>query len=201
MMDVFRAILNMSVTGGIAALAVVLLRIPLKRAPRWISCALWAVVFLRLVVPVSFSSTVSLLGNIGAPEPVNGAVTYLADQSALTGQPGNQVQTSSGVFSALASAEESVNSLAPTPQASADPMQIWLAVGMTVWLIGIAGLLLYAIVQYVRLHRRVSEAVRSELDVYETDAVTSPFVMGVFRPRIILDITSPLYDSTTSWLF
>ena len=145
-------------------------------------------VFLRLVVSVSFSSPVSLLGNIGAPEPVNGAVTYLADQSALTGQPGNQVQTSSGVFSALASAEESVNSLAPTPQASADPMQIWLAVGMTVWLIGIAGLLLYAIVQYFRLHRRVSEAVRSELDVYETDAVTSPFVMGVFRPRIILPV-------------
>ena len=106
MNDVFRAILNMSVTGGIAALAVVLLRIPLKRAPRWISCALWAVVFLRLVVPVSFSSQVSLLGGIGAPEPVNGTVTYLSDQPALTGQSGDTTLDAAGIFSAPSSAVE-----------------------------------------------------------------------------------------------
>ena len=188
MNDVFRAILNMSVTGGIAVLAVALLRIPLKRAPRWISCALWAVVFLRLVVPVSFSAPVSLLGGIGAPEPVNGTVVYLADQATLTGQSGNTAQDTAGIFSAPSSAVESAASLAPTPQASADPMQIWLAVGMTVWLVGIAVILLYAIVQYIRLKRRVSDAVRSELDVYETDAVTSPFVTGFLRPRIILPL-------------
>ena len=189
MNDVFRAILNMSVTGGIAALAVILLRIPLKRAPRWISCALWAVVFLRLAVPVSFSAPVSLLGGIGAPEPVNGTVTYLAaDQSAFAVPSGKTAQDISGIFSAPSSAVESASSLASTPQVSADPMQIWLAVGMTVWMIGVAGILLYAIMQYTRLKRRVSDAVRSELDIYETDAVTSPFVMGVFRPRIILPV-------------
>ena len=188
MNDFFGAILNMSVTGGIAVLAVALLRIPLKRAPRWISCALWAVVFLRLIVPVSFSAPVSLLGGIGAPEPVNGTVVYLADQSDLTEQSGKTAQDASGIFSAPASVAESVSSLAPTPQASADPMQIWLAVGMTVWLVGVAVILLYAIVQYIRLKRRVSDAVRSELDVYETDAVTSPFVTGFLRPRIILPV-------------
>ena len=188
MNDVFGAILNMSVTGGIAVLAVALLRIPLKRAPRWISCALWAVVFLRLIVPVSFSAPVSLLGGIGAPEPVNGTVVYLADQVTLTGQSGMTAQETAGIFSAPASAAESAASLAPTPQASADPMQIWLAVGMTVWLVGIAVILLYAIVQYIRLNRRVSDAVRSELDVYETDAITSPFVSGFLRPRIILPL-------------
>ena len=101
MNDVFRAILNMSVTGGIAALAVILLRIPLKREPRWISCALWVVVFLRLAVPVSFSAPVSLLGGIGAPEPVNGTVTYLtADQSAFAVPSGKTAQDISGIFSA-----------------------------------------------------------------------------------------------------
>ena len=188
MNDVYRAILNMSVTGGIAALAVALLRIPLKRAPRWISCALWVVVFLRLVVPVSFSSQVSLLGGIGAPEPVNGTVTYLSDHPALTVQSDDMTQDTTGIFSAPSTVVERASSLAPTPMASADPMQIWLAIGMTVWLIGVAGILLYAIVQYIRLKRRVSDAVRSELDVYETDAVTSPFVTGFLRPRIILPI-------------
>ncbi|MDD4312383.1 MAG: M56 family metallopeptidase, partial [Eubacteriales bacterium] len=189
MTTLFRAILNMSVTGGIAALAVLLLRIPLKRAPRWISYALWAVVFLRLVVPFSFSSPVSLLGGIGAPAPVNGIVSYLSvDHAAATGRFSNPVQDASGAFSSLSLAEESTASFAPTPMASADPMQIWLAIGTMVWLIGIAGLLLYAIIQYIRLQRRVSDAVRSECDVYETDAITSPFVLGVFRPHIILPV-------------
>ena len=79
MTEIFRTVLNMSVTGGIAVVGVLLLRFPLKRAPRWIRCALWAVVFVRLAVPFSFSAPVSLLGGVGAPAPVNGAVTYVAE--------------------------------------------------------------------------------------------------------------------------
>jgi beta-lactamase regulating signal transducer with metallopeptidase domain len=86
------------------------------------------------------------------------------------------------------SASESMSSFAPAPQASADPMQIWLAIGTIVWAIGVVTLLLYALIQYIRLHARVHDAVRTELDVYETDAVTSPFVIGIFKPRIILPV-------------
>ena len=189
MTTLFRAILNMSVTGGIAAIAVLLLRLPLKRAPRWISCALWVVVFLRLVLPFSFSSPVSLLGGIGAPAPENGVVTYLSNTAAepATGVAGN-IANESQSLPIDGSISQSVNALVPAPQASADPLQIWFAIGAIVWAIGAAGLLLYAAIQYLHWRARVRDAVRTEPDVYETDAVTSPFVIGIFKPRIILPV-------------
>ena len=189
MTPLFHAILNMSVTGGIVAVAILLLRLPLKRAPRWITCALWAVVFLRLVLPVSFSAPVSLLGGIGAPAPENGVVMYLSNTATepATGVAEN-ISNDSQPLPLTQSASESMNSFAPAPQASADPMQIWLAIGAIVWAIGAAGLLLYASIQYLRLRARVRDAVRTELDVYETDAVISPFVIGMFKPRIILPV-------------
>lgn len=185
----FHAILNMSVTGGIVAVAILLLRLPLKRAPRWITCALWAVVFLRLVLPVSFSAPVSLLGGIGAPAPENGVVTYLSNTATEPAAVvAGRIENESQSLPLTQPASQSMNSFAPTPLASADPMQIWLAIGAIVWAIGAAGLLLYAAIQYLRLRARVRDAVRTELDVYETDAVTSPFVIGIFKPRIILTV-------------
>ena len=188
MTELFRTILNMSVTGGIAALGVLLLRFPLGRAPRWIRCALWTVVFLRLAVPFSFSSPVSLLGGVGAPAPENGVVTYIAadNSAAMEGNIDTAGVRSTPLISELSA--ESADSLAPTPQASADPLQIWLALGSAVWLAGSAGLLLYAAVSYARLRRKVADAVLVEPGVFETDAVASPFVLGIVRPRIVLPV-------------
>ncbi|MEN6594724.1 MAG: M56 family metallopeptidase [Clostridiaceae bacterium] len=188
MTELFRTILNMSVTGAIAVLGLLLLRFPLRRAPRWIRCALWAVVFLRLAVPFSFSAPVSLLGGVGAPAPENGMVTYIAvdNAAALINDSGIASEASVPIASELSA--ESAVSLAPTPQASVDPTQIWLAVGSAVWLTGTAGILLYAVILYARLRRRVGDAVLVEPGVFETDAVTSPFVIGVLRPRIILPV-------------
>jgi beta-lactamase regulating signal transducer with metallopeptidase domain len=188
MTEAFRTVLNMSITGGIAALAVVLLRIPLKRSPRWISCALWMVVFLRLLLPFSFSSPVSLLNGIGAPEPENGVVMYLP--SDFSGETIVQNLATSSIPSSLILPTDSTStSLAPTSQASADPMQIWLAIGTAIWLAGAAVILIQAIYLYGKLHNRVRKAVFVEPGVYETDSVDSPFVLGIFRPRIILPLT------------
>ncbi|HML68179.1 MAG TPA: M56 family metallopeptidase [Clostridia bacterium] len=183
MSGLFRTVLNMSVTGGIAALCVLLLRFPLKRAPRWITCVLWLVVFLRLIVPVSFSSPVSLLGSVGAPAPTNGVVTYLSSEEMQAGMSTRQT-----VQSVTNQSVERSASLTPTPQDSADPIQIWLAVGSAVWILGICAILLSSAISYFRLSRRVRDAVFVEPGVFETDAVTSPFVMGVLHPRIILPI-------------
>lgn len=183
-MTVFTTILNMSITGTIAAVCVILLRFLLKKTSAWIRCALWAVVFLRLLVPFSVSSQLSLLGKVGAPMSANGVVEYLPSEhksniGALAVQP-ESIPASSGASGDLAT------SLAPTPQASIDPVQVWLAMGFVVWVSGLIILLLYAAIQYFRLHRRVRDAVIIEPQVFETDAVTAPFVLGIFRPRIIL---------------
>jgi len=192
MTDIFRSVLNMRITGGIGAIAVALLRIPLKRVPRWISCALWVVVFLRLILPFSFSSPVSILNGVGAPEPENNVVAYLpADTTELAGDIIDSAASVSQTFPQAESITESVSSLAPTPMASVDPIQIWFAAGAFVWIAGIVGMLFFAIIQYIRLYRRVSDAVMTGLNVFETDMVTSPFVIGLFKPRVILPVNMP----------
>ncbi len=189
MTELFRIVLNMSVTGSIAVAGVMLLRLPLKKAPHWIRYALWLVVFFRLLVPVSFSSPVSILGGVGAPNPVEGVMVYLPEYSSDTAQ--ELITQSSGLtnFASIdQSPMDSADSLAPTPQASTDPMQIWLAISTAVWLSGIVWMLGSSAVLYVRLYRRIRDAVFVEPSVFETDAITSPFVMGFFRPRIILPL-------------
>ena len=182
MSALLQTVLNMSVTGGIAAVCVLLLRASLKRAPRWITCALWMVVFLRLIVPVSFSSPVSLLASVGAPAPENGTVIYLSSENV---QPvTSELQIAQGENNQ--NVGQVSTSLAPTPQASADPLEIWLTVGSLVWGCGFFAIVLRSAISYFRLSRRVRDAVIVEPGVFETDAVTSPFVIGFIQPRIIL---------------
>ena len=178
----------MSVTGSIAVLGVLLLRFPLKRAPRWIVCALWTVVFLRLALPFSFSAPVSLLGGVGAPAPENGVVTYVAKDGVPALIDVTETVSVQNTLSAEQLSTESADSLEPTPQASADPPQIWFAIGTAVWLTGAAGILLYAVISYARLRRKAADAVLAEPGVFETDAVASPFVLGIVRPRILLPV-------------
>jgi len=81
-------------------------------------------------------------------------------------------------------------SFSPQAMYSANPLQIWIPVGSVVWLVGIGGMLLYMLVSYLRLCRRVRTAVRVAERVYESEQVSSPFVLGVIRPRIYLPVNA-----------
>ena len=191
MTEVFRTILNMSVTGSIVALCVALLWMPLKKVPRWIRCALWAVVFIRLFVPFSFSAPISLLGSIGAPAPVNGVVTYISSDT-VQGIPDwmNETTVPGTVLESELLPERMPN--AKNVQTTTDAKQTNLiAVGTAVWLSGTGLMLLYAGIQYLLLKKRLGDAVLTEPGVYETDAVEAPFVFGILKPRIILPVDFP----------
>lgn len=179
---VFLKILNMSITATWIALAVMLVRIPLKRAPKWISYVLWAVVLFRLVCPVSFSSALSVLGSVGAPAAQTGVVSYIPQDIAVSEQPAVDL-----IMPVLGDA---VNAALPeaAPEVSATPMQIWIAVGTYVWLAGIAALLLYSMISCVKLRRRIADATLVSGNIYETDAIDSPFVYGILKPRIYLPL-------------
>jgi hypothetical protein len=191
MTEVFRTILNMSVTGSIVALCVALLWMPLKKVPRWIRCSLWAVVFIRLFVPFSFSAPISLLGSIGAPAPVNGVVTYISADT-VEGIPDwmNETTVPGTVLESELLPERMPN--AKNVQTTTDAKQTNLiAVGTAVWLSGTGLMLLYAGIQYLLLKKRLGDAVLTEPGVYETDAVEAPFVFGILKPRIILPVDFP----------
>ncbi len=174
MEGVFLKLLNMSVTAGWIILAVTILRAVLKKAPRWIRCALWGIAGLRLVIPVFFESRASL---IPSPETVSPSIVY----SELP-----------GITSGIPAINHAVNpvisrTFTPVPPgAGANTLQIVIRAAAIVWLAGMAAMLLCALVSYIRLRRRVETAIRLRDNIWQCEQVQSPFILGLFRPRIYL---------------
>ena len=173
MTDIFLGFLNRSLAAGILILAVVLVRLVFKKAPRWLLCALWALAAVRLVCPVSVESVLSL---IPSAEPVQPEIIVSAQPAITSGIPAVDAIVNPPLAAAFT----------PSPAQSANPLQIWTFVAACVWLAGIAALLLYAAISALRLRLRVRTAVRLEGKVYQSEFVSSPFILGVIRPRIYL---------------
>lgn len=173
MADVFIKTLNMGIAASWLILAVVVLRVILKRAPKRFRLLLWAVVGLRLVLPVSIESALSL---VPSAQTLPEGVMYAAAPELNTG---------------IAALNDAINpaftaAFAPEPAASANPLQVLLPVASVIWLAGAAAMLLWALVSWLRLRRRVADAVLLEGNVFESERVASPFVLGLIRPRIYL---------------
>lgn len=173
MADVLIKTLNMGIAASWLILAVVVLRVILKRAPKRFRLLLWAVVGLRLVLPVSIESALSL---VPSAQTLPEGVMYAAAPELNTG---------------IAALNDAINpaftaAFAPEPAASANPLQVLLPVASVIWLAGAAAMLLWALVSWLSLRRRVAEAVRLQGNVFESESVASPFVLGLIRPRIYL---------------
>ena len=173
MSDLFLKIINMSISASWLVLAVLLLRFVLKKAPKWVNVLLWGIVAVRLAFPFSIESALSLI------------------PSAETISPGIMMDTVPSVQTGVPAINNVINpvigsSLAPAPGASANPLQIWIPILSIVWAVGVAALLLYTAVSYWRLRCKVSEAVILRDNIYQSENVASPFVLGMFRPRIYL---------------
>lgn len=173
MAEVFQKVLNMSIAASWLILAVIVLRFLLKRAPKRYTLLLWAVVGLRLALPWSIESALSLI------------------PSAATLPEGIMLEGTPALDTGIAALNEAINpgftaAFAPQPGASANPLQVLLPVGSMIWLTGMAALLIWALASWLRLGSRMRTAVRLEGNVYESDRADGPFVLGLFRPRVYL---------------
>lgn len=181
--DAFISILNMSITASYVAIAVIISRLLLKKAPKVFSYALWSIVLFRLICPFSFSSSFSLLGLIHPAQTGTSPAQYIPQDIGMMAAP--------TVDTGVDSANTAFNSSLPaaTPFASVNPMQIWITLGTLIWLIGAAVLLIYAVISYLRLKRQISIATLVSDNVYETDLIRSPFVCGFVKPKIYLPLS------------
>ena len=166
-------ILNMSLTGAFVIAAICLARMPLKRAPKIISYCLWAVAGFRLVFPLSIGSVFSLI-----------------PFKAQTIPPDIAMQSVPRIDSGIPFLNNALSSILPaaTPYASVNPLQIWTAIGAFVWLIGVAVMVVYGVVSFVILKQKMREAAHIEANIYEAENIKSPFVLGIFNPRIYLPV-------------
>ncbi len=173
MSELFLQILNMSITAGWVVLGVVVLRLCFRRAPKWITVLLWGLVAVRLLLPFSIESALSLL-------PSGETVPHEILQAE---KPAIQ----SGIPSVNAVVNPFLqDSFAPTPGNSVNPMQVVTEIAAWVWIVGVAGMLLYFFVSFFLLKRKLREAVLVKENVWACDGVDTPFLLGVFRPRIYL---------------
>ena len=177
-------LLNMSLTGSVAIVCVLLLRLLLKKAPKVISYALWAVVLFRLLCPVSISSAFSLFGMMDAPaaETTVGisSIQYVPEDFVHTEYP--------EVALPLPGVSDTINSTLPQirEQLSADPLEAPVAIGTYVWLLGVLVMAAYSAVSYVRLKKKLLIVSPLQENIYLADEITTPFVMGLVRPKIYL---------------
>lgn len=173
MTAVFLRIVNMSISAGFIVLAVLMLRLLLKKAPKWITVLLWGVVALRLICPVTVESVMSLMPSAEAISPeimidaspeINTGITFVD----------NTINPIIG------------NSLSPNAGASINPLQILMPVLATAWIVGIVILLAYTVFSYWRLKRKIGTAVLLRDNIYQSENVVSPFVLGIIKPKIYL---------------
>lgn len=170
---IFLQLVNMSVGGGIVILLVLACRALLVRAPRRYCYALWALPLLRLLVPFTLEIPTSPLPLTADPIPLD--IGLMETPQVHTG---------------ISSFNSAVNGLLPagTPQTSANPLQIFIAIATVLYLAGLCAMLLHGLVALVRLRRRLAGAVCLESGVYEAAGIPTPFVLGLLRPCIYLPV-------------
>lgn len=182
MTDLFLRIVELSWQAGVLALAVMLARLALRRAPKWAVCLLWVLVAVRLVLPFSLQSPVSLQA---AQSPVTAALCELP-QTQAEAQKTDEV-LSGGATEPLTPRPPVVLTETVRPVPAAKPAMT-LSLLAAVWLAGVAVMLTYLLASYLRIYHQVRTAVRLEDNVYRCDRWGTPFVLGVFRPRIYVPV-------------
>ena len=186
----FLTIVNMSISASWIVLAVLLLRVLLKKAPKWITVLLWGIVAIRLICPFSIESALSL---IPSKEPISPEI--LVEQGPVT-NPSVPVIDGVEPPAMNGTANPGINGtdtpvigepVAPTPDiAPTNPVQTVIKVLSYVWLAGIAGMLAYTVISYFRVKAKIGTAVRLREHIFQSESVVSPFVLGLIKPKIYL---------------
>ncbi len=196
-------LLNMSLTSGVAIVWVMVLRLFLRRAPKGISYALWGIVLFRLLCPVSVQSDFSLY--VQAPSEQRSQITssleYIPQEIAHDVQlPSAQQNQVAGPLEDVSQEElhaetsEVLLSVPGRSDAIALPdrgeQQVLaersIILGSLLWMTGVGAMTIYAIWSYLDIWMRLRTASRLRGNIWLADEISSPFVLGLLRPKIYL---------------
>lgn len=184
MEELFLSVLNLSITGSYVILVVLLFRFLLRKAPKKYMYVLWATVGFRLCCGATFSSVFSIfnLGLFDMDKALNqsGALTFIPKDIGYALEP--EITTGISYVNSI------VSGFLPggTPQNSANPMQIWIFVGTVFWCAGVVTMIISGGIRSLRLKRKLMSAIQMEGNIWQSDAVASPFIFGVIRPKIYI---------------
>ncbi len=168
----FIFLLNIGVNAGWVILALIALRFIFRKAPKRILCDLWGIAALRLILPVSVQNPFSLIPSARFLQPDRVGAPYLFDTGIEA--------VNESVYSAL----DSVDQIGYV--SANDQIWLWLYRISFTWFVGVCVLLILAAVSYIRVRRSVRESVPVRDRIYLCDGVGSPFILGLFRPKIYI---------------
>ncbi len=181
MEKVFVEVLNMGLTATWVVLAVLAVRALCHRAPKGLTVGLWVLVGLRLVCPFLAESILSLIPSAEIVSPD----ILLAEQPKIHTGVTMLNSTVNPLISEHLAPGHGVSGV-PTPEASANPMQIIAFVASVVWIVGMAVMFAYSLCSYLWLRRKVKVSLCYRNNIYFCDSIATPFVFGVIKPRIYL---------------
>lgn len=187
----FLEIVNMSISASWIVLVVVLLRLILKKAPKWIAVLLWGIVAVRLICPFSIESAMSL---IPSSETINTDIMIEGD---IKVELDNVVENKPLINTGVSIIDDAVNPIieenfSPEPEVepqgdtSLTPLQMIIPILSWVWVSGMVVMLAYTVISYLRVESKIGTAVRLRENIFQSENVVSPFVLGVVKPRIYL---------------
>ena len=173
MEDLFIHVLNISITASFLVLAIILYRLFAKKAPKWVSVLLWGLVGLRLLLPFSIESALSL---IPSKDTIPTTITHDRYPALNTG---------------FGSIDEIVNpvlsdSMEARPEYSTNPIQVWITILGWIWLGVMLCMLIYMAASFIYLRIKTRVKIKREDNVYLCDYVNTPFILGIIRPCIYL---------------
>lgn len=177
---IFLKVFNMSLTAAVVILAVLIVRVLLRKAPKIFSYVLWLAVLFRLICPVSFSSAFSLLGALQIEISEKGAVEYIISNSVYEDKERNETGKK---FSENNSTYAVTQAEKPFSVSGLKKIIAW---AKWTWLAGVMIMLLYNGVTLIKLVKNVKYTVLLRDHIYVGDGIQTPFVLGVVRPRIYL---------------
>lgn len=173
MNEFFLKIFNMSISASWIILAVLILRLLLKKAPKWVNVILWGIVAVRLICPFTIESVMSLMPSAETinPHTITSTPTINIGIPSINNTLNPIIQESTIVVSQ----EENINIF-----------QLLVSVFSKVWIVGIGLMLTYSVMSYIRIKRKIGTAVLLRDNIYQSETVVSPFVLGIIKPKIYL---------------
>lgn len=173
MSEFFLTIVNMSISASWIILAVLLLRLLLKKAPKWITVLLWGIVAVRLICPFTIESVISLIPSAETISP-----------QVLAENP--EINTGFPVLNNTINPIIQGSTVTVAPEKSINALKLFVLIFSRVWVIGIAAMLLYTFISYFRVNWKIGTAVLLRDNIFQSENIVSPFVLGIIKPKIYL---------------
>ena len=205
MSSFFLEIVNMSISASWIVLAVLFLRFLLKKAPKWITVLLWGIVAVRLICPFSIESAMSLMPS---SETINTDIMVEGDSMVVNDsmiENDSVVEHKPLIDTGVPIINDAVNPIieenfSPEPEMgpqgdiSVTPMQVIISILSWVWVAGMVVMFAYTVISYLRVKNKIGTAVRLRENIFQSENVVSPFVLGVVKPKIYLPFDMKAQD-------